>query len=425
MRCSGHRRCRWLAAVGLAALIAPAGIAAAGELEANLTTLVSGRQDPRDDEVHTVVPMFELISLRATDVSNPWVDDLRLVVGGWVRLDPGEPADDDLGTGDVDVAYLQGTMLDRRLRLRFGRQLVFGGGARGLQYDGLDVEYRAWRKLHVEAYGGNPVTPRFVIDRGDAVAGSRVSWRQSADSELGLSFIHLRDDGVPTRQDLGIDGRYKVRKDVVATGHALWSTLENRPVELNAGVQWQAKRTLQVAGDYRLTSPDLFLPRGSILSVFAQDRRQEVGARAALRPRPRLRFDLETYYINIEEGSGARARARAMLVVDRDFRTRIGSELRLLHTPSNGYHQGRVYATHRASDALQLGLDADVYHFEESINDFDWSFTSTANATYSIKSTWHATVVGLAGVTPFLEQRFEIMAKLTYGHVREVRSELP
>jgi len=421
-------RARQLAVVGgvlSASLMAPAGVASAGEFEASLTTLVSGRQDPRDDQVHTVVPVFVLISVRATEIANPWFDDVKVVVGGWVRLDFGEPADDDLGTGDVNVAYIEGSLLEKRMKLRAGRQLVLGGGARALQHDGLSAAYRVWRGLSVEVYGGHPVTPRFVMERGDAVGGTRVSWRQTADSELGASFIHLRGDGRVDRQDVGLDGRYRIKKKWVASAFGLWSTLENRVAEVNAGVQWRPSRRVQVAADYRLTAPDLFLPRGSILSVFAEDRRQEVGANVSLRPRPRIRVNLDSYLLNLEEGSGARGRGRATLFFGDRFDTRIGAEARFLHVPFNGYQQARVYGGHQATPALRLGVDADVYRFEESINGADWSVTGTASASYRVASKWHATVVGLGGVTPFLERRLEIMGKLTYGQVREVRRQLP
>ena len=190
-------------------------------------------------------------------------------------------------------------------------------------------------------------------------------------------------------------------------------------------MRWRPSKRAQVAGAYRLTAPDLFLPRGSVLAVFSQDRRQEAGASVWLRPRPRVRFDPESYYLNLDAGSGARGRGRATLLFGDGLGTRVGTELRFLHIPFNGYQRARVYATHQLRPELLLGVDGDVYRFEEPVNGADWSVTGTASATYDIASRWHATVVGLGGVTPLLERRLEIMAKLTYGQVRQVRRALP
>src|ERR1051325_11608623 len=96
--------------------------ARAETIDATATTLLSGRQVPRDGTVHTVVPLYQSLSLLATDLRTPWFQDTRVVVSGWGVLAAGDPRDGNTGTGDVDLAYAEGRTAGRRLTLRAGRQ---------------------------------------------------------------------------------------------------------------------------------------------------------------------------------------------------------------------------------------------------------------------------------------------------------------
>ncbi len=399
--------------------------AEAGEVDAILTTLVSGRQDARDGKARTVVPVLQLVSIRAKDLDLPGLDNVNLVFGGWGRVDPADPVDDELATGDIDVATIEATALRGRLALRGGRQLIIGGAARNVQIDGLSTQYRVWRKLGATLYGGHPVTREFEIDRGDAVAGSRVYWRQSIESEVGLSFIHLRDEGRISRQDLGLDARYRPIKPLTTTAYALWSTTEARLAEVDLGADWRARANLNFGANYRRTAPDLFLSRGSILSVFSEERRDEVGARSAYRPIPRLRLLADYAYTSLEGGSGFRAGARASLFLGVRTRSRVSAEFRVFDTPDNRYYRSRLSGTHRPTPSLSLGLDADAYRLQEDINGENLSLNGLATATYTISAGWHATAVGVAGSTPFYARRLEVMAKLVWGQIRRVREVLP
>src|SRR4051812_13295140 len=103
-------------------------------VDGTLTTLLAGRQDPRDGKIYTVVPVYQSLSLFVEDLRLGRVDDLRLVVSGWGEVAFGDPREN-AATGDLDVAFVEGRLLDRRLSIRLGRQLIFAGAARALQLD--------------------------------------------------------------------------------------------------------------------------------------------------------------------------------------------------------------------------------------------------------------------------------------------------
>ena len=76
--------------VGVAIVVV--GLAAArvhGEtVDATATTLLSGRADVRDGHTYTVVPAYEQLSVLASDLKVPYLDD---VAGGDARLGRGDP----------------------------------------------------------------------------------------------------------------------------------------------------------------------------------------------------------------------------------------------------------------------------------------------------------------------------------------------
>lgn len=393
----------------------------ADTVDASLSTVVSGRSDPRDGEVHTVVPIYELVAIRGEGIGNPWVEDLGFVLSGWGRVDSGDPADGRTETGDLDVAYAEGSLWEHRVSFRAGRQLVPGAVARNLHMDGLHARAVVWRGLGVEAHGGVPVTRRFELDRGDAVAGGRLFWRGSANSELGLSFIRVDDGGSVTRQDVGADARYRVTRRLDLSGFGALSLLEQRLAEVDVGVEWRPAGKLWLRADYRRTAPDLFLPRTSIMTVFAEQSRDEAGVDLTVWARSRVRLNARGDVLVVEDRVGYTAESRITLFPTAAMTTRLAGEVQRLAAIDNGFARARVTAFHELTDRLDLSLDGAVYRLDEPINGQRTSLTATAGATLTVGEHWQASLAGVAGVTPFLSRRFEGMAKLVYRPTHSVR----
>src|SRR3954451_6526359 len=100
--------------MGRSALVLLLTLAASGAradtIDATVSTLIAGRQDPRDGRVYTVVPIYETLTLTVGDVRLRHVDDLRIVVSGWGELALGDPREG-LATGDLDVGFIEGKLL--------------------------------------------------------------------------------------------------------------------------------------------------------------------------------------------------------------------------------------------------------------------------------------------------------------------------
>ncbi len=409
----------------LGATAALASTAHAEVVEASSTTLVSGRQDPRDGVVHTAVPVYELMSVRATDFHVPGVGDMNVVLSGWGAAALADPIEGKHVLGDLDLAFAEGTLLRRRIAIRLGRQLLVSGAGRNLGFDGLSVTVRPIRWVGVSAQAGVPVTPRFATSRGDALVAGRAFVKPSFDAEAGVSILQLLDHGEIARRDLAFDARLVPAHAVplVLTGFALFSLPEERLGEGQAAATWQLDRRFQVTADYRRTAPDLFLPRNSIFAVFSQEHHDEAGGFLYLRPHARLRLQGDYHVIIDADGTGHDGSGKLTGTFGPDQRDTAGLESRRLALPGSGYLMARAFTVVRVEPRVTGTLDASAFFFDADVNGQRRSYVAAATLAYDLRPGWRAVVTGLTSVTPFAERNFEGMAKLVYQmttHVRQV-----
>lgn len=396
----------WAARALLAALCA----AAAARAEGSATTLFDSRPRVRDGgtEENRIYQSFAF-SVRAPD--QEWLQDFRFVVRGWGRLTLG-PVFDDRVNADLDSAFVEGRMLERRLLLRLGRQLVTGGAVRAAQLDGASVRALAGAGLGFDLWGGVPVQPRFGTSWGDALAGGRVFWRRSFDSEIGASFVYSLRGHELSREDVAIDGSWSPLRPLNLSGLLQWNLEERRLAEGRGMVLWQVAPSLQLSADAQRTAPSLFLDRSSIFAVFSDERRDEAGGEVVWRAIPALSLSGDLHWLSLQGGEGWRAALTAR------FRTvrgdAYGAELRLLTQPDNGYKQARLFAVRRLRYAITLSVDLDAFWLEREINLSKRSFTGTLTAAWAFARSWEAMLAGSLGSTPLFERRAEVIARLVW-----------
>lgn len=404
-----------IGAAALALLEAAATPLAHAEIvDATATALLAGRSEPRDGMVHTVVPIVALVSLHARDIQNPWVRDLRVVISGWGELSAGEPRDGQTAEGDVNIAYTEGRVLSNRFGLRLGRQLVSPGAARNLHIDGLSAQLALVRHLGLTVFGGAPVTPRFGVDRGDGAVGGRIHWRQSFVSEIGVSAIHVLDDGRVAHQDVALDANYAVFRTVNLSTLARWSLAEQRLGEGNLVASWQPFRRVELLADVRRTAPDLFLSRSSIFAVFSEETRDELGGGMALRLPRRVTLSADLHWFGASLSDSNRASARVTSTLGSLAQARAGVELVRLSVPDGGYLLGRVFGSYRFAPKSFVGGDVSGQDLEKPINGVSESVYATASAGHEIAPGWRVVLTGLGGATPFARYRIEGLLKVVY-----------
>src|SRR4051794_8113567 len=109
----------------LALALAGLGVVASGvpvradTVDMTVSTLLSGHADPRDGQLHTVVPVYESLGILIS-LQRPFTDGIRIVIAGWGGLIWDVP-DATHWTGDLDLGYVEGSFLKRRLQVRLGR----------------------------------------------------------------------------------------------------------------------------------------------------------------------------------------------------------------------------------------------------------------------------------------------------------------
>jgi hypothetical protein len=388
-------------------------------VEVSSMTLLQGRADPGQDR--TVVPIIEQLGLVASHPGNSTVSDLKLCLSGWGRLDPVDESARLGKAADLDLGFVSMALLDRAVTFTLGRHLAFGGARRASQIDGLSAEARIFKRAGLSVFGGTPVVPRFASALGDVVFGGRVFYRPSPDAQVGASFFELLDHKSLARQEAGLDGRW-VLGPVTLSGFGTFALTDGRIAEANLDAEIQATSSLWGHVNLGRTAPDLFISRTSIFSVFAVDRRDEVGGGLSLRT-PRWRILGEYHFVLYgADGTSAPRDGHEGLVkatVRTTPSTSLGAEARALLAPANGYLEGRLFATQRIAEVVALVLDLDAYHLQNPISGAlsgnRNSYVASLSGTYDVAPGWLVALTGLASVTPFFEHRYEVLGKLVYN----------
>jgi hypothetical protein len=426
--------------------------ATADTIEATSTTYVSSGKQTRgglpgqSPDLVDVLPVVEVLTLSARGIRNPVFENLEIVVSTWGSVDLQDKRWDagtngDL-TGDVMTGYLRGQLLSRRLTLRLGRQLVSLGAGRVASIDGGDVALKVPGGFGLDVYAGAPVAQRFSSRDalrswnplgGDLAYGGRFSWGLSLSNaflrgfELGLSAALVTDESEWVRRDAGADARLRLFKSLALNGHALYSLVGEEPelADASALATWQASRHLFVTADYRYSAPHLMLPQTSILTVFANSTRNDVGGGLRYELTRSLEAGVD-YHALLEPDGEEGTELGHEVAVRGDYASgpiHAGAELTWLSAIENGYLGARFFVRREIGRFFATG-DLLAYVFDEPVNEQDYSASFGATCGYKFGKAWTAGVSARAAVTPFMEQQVDVMAKLAYNQtyrVREVR----
>lgn len=418
-----------------------ASVARADTIDVDSTTLLNVAKQTRGGvpgqafELVTTAPAFEILSVTARDIRNGAFDDLTVVLRTWASYDikdrRWDNGTDSNLTGDVTAGYVEGKLLRRRLTLRLGRAMVSTGVARTLQLDGGEAIVVLPAGFRISGYAGAPVTQRFGYRSslvswnpvgGSFATGGRLGWSLALPGapgrglDLGASVNMVEDHGDPVREEVGLDARVQPVDRLVLSGFGAYSLYDRRTAEASARAGIDATRKLLLELDYRYVAPDLLLARNSILSVFSAEERQTVGGGVSYAVSRAWRVGA-SYHLLLEPGrdggttEGNEADARI------DWRrgvTSAGLEGFFLDALDNGYVGGRLYGRRELGRAF-AAADVLLHVFREQVNGQDSAVTGTLSIGYEVLRSLSAVVSGRAGVTPFMEQTFEVMAKLVYN----------
>jgi hypothetical protein len=426
--------------IAAAALLAAAA-ARADTVEVDSTTLLNVAQQTRgpgpDPELVTVAPAFEILTITARELRNPLADDLTIAISTWGawdlndrRWDAGTRSD---LTGDVVTGYVQGKLVDRRLTLRLGRAQVQTGVARMIHLDGGQAIAYLPAGVRLSAYAGVPVSQRFSTRTGfrswnplggDLAYGGRLGWSLAVPGiagrglDVGASVNVVSEDSDPVKEEVGADLRLRIAEPLTVTAFGAYSLFDERMSEATVRAAWSATRRVLVEADYRFVAPDLLLSRDSILSVFSAEERQSFGGGASWELGRGLRVGAN-YHLLLEPDE--RGVSSDELGHEADARvewergpTLVGVDGFFLDAFDNGYVGGRLFGRQTLGRAF-AAAEVLLHVFREDVNGEGSAVSGTLSAGYELARGLSAVVAGRAGVTPFLERSFDVMAKLVYA----------
>jgi hypothetical protein len=169
---------------------------------------------------------------------------------------------------------------------------------------------------------------------------------------------------------------------------------------------------VELALSARRVAPDLLLPRGSILSVFAEPERDELGAVAVWEPLPSLALTADARAVSLSGSAGSDAGA---LVAARPVPgTLITGELRWLNAYDQGYVRARVAASRRLGTKVVLAADADAFWRDTTVNGVNHSAVASVTASWTPAPDWLAVAELGAGTTPELAAEVRAMIKVAW-----------
>jgi hypothetical protein len=417
-------------------------------VEASSNTMVVAAQPLRGalpgetPGLDTVAPIYEILSVRARDLANPLrIEGLEAVFSGWASYDLGDvrwsSGTPDRFTGDITTGYLRGSFYKRRITLRVGREMVLAGNGRMLQLDGGDLLLRLPAGVSLSAFAGLPVSQRFGTRAGyrtwnpaggDRAYGGRLGWSwpwsgfPGRSLDLGVSAVVVTDNGYTARKDASADARVQPWQNVVLAANATYSLAAERLAELRGDLLWTVNPKLFVNLGAKRVAPDLFLSQNSILSVFADANRTDLGAglRYQVSHSTSVGLDYAALIEPTGEGSKTELGHQAAGRVEWEHgKSKVGGEVSYLQalglgSKENGYTGARLFGRHDYR-RLFLSADATAYFLKEEVNGNKTSISGTLAAGTPLGHGWEAVLAGHAGVTPLLSQQFDLMAKLVYN----------
>jgi len=402
---------RWATLALILTVWAP--VAGAQVTDASSTTVLRLKPEWKAGDMRTGFWGTEIIGLSVRGIEVSGVDDLRIQLSGWGQVSSLTDTIYTGSTGDLDLLFIQGSLFHRHLNLTFGRQLVSGGAARVLQLDGLNATVAITKGFGVTGFAGVPVVSRFTYPVGEFAFGGRAFWRPTYETEVGVSFLEILSDGVLSRQDLGMDGRWAILPNLSVTASGILSIQEASFADADLSVFWQVLPTLELFAKGQHSSPNLFLPMTSIFTVFANTNRDAGGGGVFWQALPRLAFYGEYQRLWVDGGHGDEAEVRATYRLAR--KSTVGVNARFLYVPANGVTELRAWFLHSLTPRIKLSADVEGTLLKDAINAKRESIVGTGSAVWAIGSGWSAMLSGSVGATPFFQTIATVTARIGYN----------
>jgi hypothetical protein len=356
----------------------------------------------------SMLPVYEYLSLRASDIDAPWArDSIDVELSAWGSLELEKVDGERRLDGDLSAANVRYRLGPSYIKV--GRQNFAGGAARFSAFDGLSAGTRSDLGLGIDAYAGYTVLPRWsqqpryqylgtasdsILRSPDALpppnragywlAGARSSYSSGRLGEIGVSFHEQHEQFELGRRNAGADARLSPVDWVDLTGLALMDLDGARIADAHVAFDFYPTKTVSATTEYQHAVPALLLSQQSLFSVFATSAFDEVGGEARYRPVPALLFGGAVYSEFFGSGEhGVRTHWRLRASPDRSDRLVVQVVYGRVVEPVNGYHSARVSLSYRVATPLALTAEHYAYFYDEPIRGIPTSSVEVATVEWT------------------------------------------
>jgi hypothetical protein len=383
--------------MAVAATLLPGGSAIAaesvlggGEVRASLRAmgLVTGQLRPgltAATDLH--LPTWQMLTLDGRNLGNSGVFASAY---GFLQQ---QWADGPAGRGaDLVHGHIGWEGLNKRVRVQAGRLSVFAGAPRYVFLDGVAAAAHLPANLRLDAYAGTGVYETTTKAFEAPVFGGRLAWTPWEIGHVGVALQSLDTPvagggSAAARRTIGVDAALRLYEPLLLTGSYAHDLLGGRLQEARLDANYRLSKYLSVFALGELRDPLAWLPKTSIFNAFV-DRNDGIAGAG---------FDLDTpgaltlsggydrYLVADEIPDGYRGYLEARLRIDPSGRYKAGLQYARLNNRQNGYDQGRLWASAKASAQVQLSCELDTYLFHKEIRGETVSLRGLASVRWMAK----------------------------------------
>jgi hypothetical protein len=270
-------------------------------------------------------------------------------------------ANADLGySGDVMVMSVEVRDPNGYATARLGRFILSTGAVRPVQIDGARVLGRAPIGTSLEVFAGVPVAPELGPRSFDWLLGARAGqqlWNERC--VFGASFLHRRDRGQLSDQELGADLAVAAADWLSFSALGAFDLTARGVAEARAGViAHDDLDQLELFVSHRVAAR--LLPATSLFSVISDTAGTQAGAAGALRLFPRLELAANAAIDGLADEVGYSVGFRSTLFLSELEQSRLAFEATRRALGEDGWTGAAVHASAPFTAAVRGNASVEV-----------------------------------------------------------------
>lgn len=306
---------------------------------------------------------------------------------------------------------------------RIGRLVLATGAVRPVHMDGVVLLARAPTGTSLEVFAGSPVAPAFAPRSFDWLAGGRIAQQLFAERvQLGLSYLHRRDAGQLTDEEIGADLALRplswLQLGAVGAVDRVYPGLSDARISALAHGE---RVDLELFASRRVAAR--ILPATSLFSILSDTAASDLGLDTTLRAFPRLDVGGAAALERAGDAMGYRIELRSVLRLDDEGRADVSIEGDRRRMGGQGWTavlltaQGSLTERLRPHASLELvAIDAP----EDTGTLWPWA---RVGASYALTAVWW--LAGAVEVKASPQYRSELNALLRVGYRGSFPGQVP